>query len=76
MSETQSCTVVSSTHGIMCLISASGEPPTGLSVAAMLAIKQSVENAQQDLTGSSSFIPAGEFFVLCVQGKNSHSAQY
>ena len=44
----------------MFVISASGEPPTGLSVAAMLAIKQSVEDAQQDLTGSSSFVPVGK----------------
>lgn len=36
---------------------ASGEPPTGLSVAAMLALKQSVESAHKDLTGESRFVP-------------------
>ncbi|XP_076459984.1 uncharacterized protein LOC143293041 [Babylonia areolata] len=36
---------------------ATGEPPTGLSVAALLALKLSAESAQQDLSGSSSFIP-------------------
>ncbi|PVD23365.1 hypothetical protein C0Q70_16633 [Pomacea canaliculata] len=36
---------------------ASGEPPTALGVGVLLALKQSMEDAQKDLTGSSSFIP-------------------
>ncbi|KAK7506537.1 hypothetical protein BaRGS_00002012, partial [Batillaria attramentaria] len=35
---------------------ASGEPPTGLAVGALLAVKLGMESAQKDLTGSSSFI--------------------
>lgn len=35
---------------------ATGEPPTGLGVGALLAVKLGLECAQKDLTGSSSFI--------------------
>lgn len=45
---------------------ASGEPPTALGVGVLLALKQSMEDAQKDLTGSSSFIPVGRCDFLCT----------
>lgn len=43
---------------------ATGEPPTGLAVGALLAVKLGLESAQKDLTGSSSFIKVDIPFTL------------
>ncbi|KAK7112653.1 uncharacterized protein [Littorina saxatilis] len=43
---------------------ATGEPSTGLSAAAMLSLKRSVEEASKDLTGSSTFVPVDIPFTL------------
>ncbi|KAL8561663.1 hypothetical protein ACOMHN_001395 [Nucella lapillus] len=48
----------------ICSSKATGEPSTGLSVSALLALKLCAENARQDLAGSSSFIPVEVPFTV------------
>ena len=43
---------------------ACGEPPIALSTGALLANKQALESARQDLFGAKDFIPVGELFEM------------
>ena len=41
-----------------------GEPPTSMGCGPLLALRQAMEAAVQDLTGTSSFITVGELLPL------------
>ena len=41
-----------------------GEPPTSMGCGPLLALRQAMESAVQDLTGTSSFITVGELLPL------------
>ena len=40
-----------------------GEPPTAMGCGPLLALRQAIEAAVQDLTGTSSFITVGELLL-------------